>query len=132
MYYLYRGGISGMNKIRKPVFLFLLAFFYSLFIEPHLPAGYTSAQTQFQVTIGGTANDYAASIIQTADGGYAVAGATQSFGAGDYDMYIVKLDAGGTLQWRRTAGGTFEDQAFSIIQTTDGGFAVAGFNPAFW
>src|SRR5947209_5687323 len=85
-----------------------------------------TAQTQWQRTIGGTNIDYANSIIRTTDGGYAMADTTNSFGAGSYDMYIVRLDASGTLQWSKTIGGTSNDWATSIIKTTDGGYAVAG------
>lgn len=80
-------------------------------------------------TIGGSTGAGLNSIIQTADGGYAVAGVIQSFGAGGYDMYIVKIDSVGMLQWRRTLGGTGDDGAFggsTIIQTTDGGYTVVG------
>ena len=83
-------------------------------------------QTHFQRTMGGTADDNARSIIRTTDGGYAVAGSTVSFGAGGNDFYIVKLDTYGTLQWSRTVGGTLNDMGYSIVQTTDGGYAVAG------
>ncbi len=86
----------------------------------------STSQTQFQRTIGGTGNDEAYSIIQTTDGGYVMAGHTNSFGAGSLDMYIAKLDAGGTLQWSKTAGGTNNEWAWSMIQTTDGGFAMVG------
>jgi Secretion system C-terminal sorting domain/Domain of unknown function (DUF5122) beta-propeller len=66
------------------------------------------------------------SIIQTSDGSYVVAGYTNSYGAGGYDMFIIKLNSSGTLQWARTIGGTGWDSAYSIIQTADGGYAVAG------
>jgi hypothetical protein len=45
------------------------------------------------------------SLIQTSDGGYAIAGETYSFGAGEADVYVVKLDANGNLQWTKTIGG---------------------------
>jgi hypothetical protein len=77
---------------------------------------------QWSENISGEAN----SIIQTTDGGYAVAGTTNSFGAGGYDMLIVKLSSSGTLQWAKTIGGGGDDYAFSIIQATDGGYAVSG------
>src|SRR5438034_769806 len=89
------------------------------------------AQSQFQRTIGGINSDYAYSIIQSADGGYAVAGYTNSLGAGNFDMYIVKLDSNGALQWSKTVGGTYDDYVQSIIQTTDGGYAVAGYTYSF-
>jgi hypothetical protein len=85
----------------------------------------TPAHTQV-ITIGGSAYEIARSIIQTTDGGYAVAGYTESFGAGMADVYVVKLDGSGNIQWTRTIGGKLNDGGFSIIQTTDGGYAVAG------
>jgi hypothetical protein len=81
---------------------------------------------QWTRNIGGTGDDFGYNIIQTSDGGYAIAGQTNSFGAGVSDMYIVKLDSSGTLQWNKTIGGTASDYANCIIQTSDGGYAVAG------
>jgi len=86
---------------------------------------------QWSKTVGGTDLDAAHSIIQTTDGGYAVAGLSNSFGAGSLDMYIVKLDGSGNLQWGKTVGGTGLDRAFSIIQTTDGGYISAGWTNSF-
>jgi hypothetical protein len=85
-------------------------------------------------TVGGTNDEpyfYRVSIIQTTDGGYVVASSTKSFGAGENDFYIVKLDGSGTLLWSKTVGGTSEDGAHSIIKTTDGGYAVAGYTGSF-
>jgi hypothetical protein len=90
-----------------------------------------SGNIQWTRTIGGQYNDMGASIIQTTDGGYAMAGYTQSFGAGDFDVYIVKLDGSGNIQWTRTIGGGSEDRGYSIIQTSDGGYAVAGWTWSF-
>jgi len=81
---------------------------------------------QWTRTIGGPKGDEGYSLIQTSDGGYAIAGATESFGAGDWDVYVVKLDAHGNLQWNRTIGGKKEDVGHSLIQTSDGGYAIAG------
>ncbi len=86
---------------------------------------------QWTRTVGGELDEWAYSIVQTTDGGYAVAGYTDSFGAGGGDFYIVKLDAAGILQWTRTVGGTELDEATSIIQTTDGGFAITGYTYSF-
>jgi uncharacterized delta-60 repeat protein len=88
-------------------------------------------------TIGGTGNDYARSVIQASDGGYIIAGWTNSYGAGNYDMYIVKLTATGALDTSfgsngtRTVGGTGNDYAFNIIQTTDGGYVVGGYTQSY-
>lgn len=82
-------------------------------------------------TIGGSLNDTAYSVIQTTDKGYAVAGVTTSFGSGGNDVYIVKLDSVGNIKWTKTIGGTGNDEAYSIIQTTDKGFALAGTTTSF-
>jgi hypothetical protein len=86
---------------------------------------------QWTKTIGGKKEDIGFSLVQTSDGGYAIAGFTQSFGAGKWDVYVVKLDANGNLQWTKTIGGPKDDQGFSLIQTSDGGYAVAGFTKSF-
>jgi predicted secreted protein len=81
---------------------------------------------QWNMTYGGTGIDYALALVQTADGGYALAGFTGSFGAGYYDFWLVKTDANGTAQWNMTYGGTSFDWAEDLVQTADGGYALAG------
>ncbi|MEO0211763.1 MAG: hypothetical protein ABIN66_07925 [candidate division WOR-3 bacterium] len=82
-------------------------------------------------TFGGPGDDWAGSVIQTADGGYAVGGYTTSFGAGNGDLLILKLASDGSLTWAKTFGGTSMDSAHSLIQTTDGGYAIAGYTTSF-
>jgi hypothetical protein len=86
---------------------------------------------QWTKTIGGPGNEMGQSLIQTSDGGYAIAGATTSFGAGYADVYVVKLDANGNLQWTKTIGGKNTEEGFSLIQTSDGGYAIAGYTTSF-
>jgi len=81
---------------------------------------------QWTKTIGGKNDDAGLSLIQTSDGGYTIAGTTTSFGAGEADVYVVKLDATGNLQWTRTIGGPASEIGYSLIQTSDGGYAIAG------
>jgi hypothetical protein len=82
----------------------------------------------WNVTYGGTGNDWGASIIQTSDGGYAIAGTTYSLGVGDNDIWIIKTDPDGKTQWNRTYGKIGYDAAayHSIIQTNDEGYVVFG------
>ncbi len=77
-------------------------------------------------TYGGTGDDEAYSLVQTSDGGYALAGYTNSYGAGGYDVWLIKTDSFGNIQWNTTYGGTGNDYAYSLIITNDGGFAIAG------
>ena len=87
---------------------------------------FNNAQSQWQRTIGGINHDQANCIIQTSDGGYAAAGYTFSYAAGYEDMYIIKFNAAGTIQWSNTFGSSGADIANSIIQTSEGGYAIAG------
>ncbi|HEY5996374.1 MAG TPA: hypothetical protein VIU29_05095 [Candidatus Deferrimicrobiaceae bacterium] len=77
-------------------------------------------------TFGGSGSDFAWSAQQTSDGGYAFAGFTNSSGAGGYDAWLVKTDSAGNLVRQRTIGTAGNDFAFSLQQTTDGGYIVAG------
>ncbi|MFX0205001.1 MAG: hypothetical protein ACFFDT_03380 [Candidatus Hodarchaeota archaeon] len=77
-------------------------------------------------TYGGVGIDASMSLIQTTDGGFALAGLTNSSGAGLFDMWLVKTDVNGVTQWSKTYGGIYDDGAFSLIQTNDGGYALAG------
>ncbi|GEP52602.1 hypothetical protein FNO01nite_32740 [Flavobacterium noncentrifugens] len=92
-----------------------------------------SNEIEWQKTLGGSLYDYAQSMQQTADGGYIVAGYTESHDGdatgnhGGDDAWIVKLDATGTTQWLKLLGGLDSDRAFAIQQTTDGGYVVAGY-----
>jgi hypothetical protein len=82
-------------------------------------------------TYGGTGRDGALSVQQTSDGGYIVAGWTDSFGADSFDVFLIKTDANGNIIWAKTYGGTGEDYAFSVQQTSEGGYIVAGYTTSF-
>ncbi|HTW92442.1 MAG TPA: hypothetical protein VMH22_12135 [bacterium] len=77
-------------------------------------------------TYGGNGDDYGYSVQQTSDGGYIVAGSTSSFGAGEDDAYLVKTNASGDTVWTRTYGGSSVEYVYSVQQTSDGGYVVAG------
>ena len=93
----------------------------------------STGSLQWQKTLGGTAVDCAYSIQPTTDGGYVVAGFTQSNNGdvtgihGGDDAWVVKLSATGVLVWQKTLGGTGDDYANSIQPTTDGGYIMAGY-----
>jgi len=86
----------------------------------------SNGDTLWTSSYGGEGYDYAQDVRQTNDGGYIIAGHTSSFGAGSYDMYLVKTDALGHTQWTRSYGGQSEEMACSVRQTPDGGYIVAG------
>jgi hypothetical protein len=69
--------------------------------------------------------------VQTGDGGYALAGGTVSFGAGVCDAWLVKTDAAGNMMWNQTYGETNDDGAYALVETSDGGYALAGITGSF-
>ncbi|MFX0196918.1 MAG: NosD domain-containing protein [Candidatus Hodarchaeota archaeon] len=80
----------------------------------------------WEKTYGGPADDGSRSIEQTADGGYIIAGTTKSYGAGDKDVWVIKIDATGTVIWDKTYGGPESEMGRIIEQTADGGYIIAG------
>lgn len=91
-------------------------------------SNYTIAQAvKFEKVYGGTGYDYGHSVAQTFDKGYVIAGATTSFGVGSTDAYILKTDSMGVVLWQKTFGGINIDQFYSIKETSDSGFVMAGF-----
>ena len=83
-------------------------------------------EVSWQKTYGGSGDAKAYSTQQTTDGGYIVAGYTEYLGAGVYDVWILKLDSNGDISWQKTYEGYGWDHAYSIQQTSDGGYIVAG------
>jgi len=92
----------------------------------------SSGNMQWNITYGGADVDWAHSVVETSDGGYALAGGTYSFGTGNFaDFWLVKTDSSGNTEWTRTYGGTDEDRARSVVETSDGGYALGGYTRSF-
>ncbi|HRH48920.1 MAG TPA: T9SS type A sorting domain-containing protein [Panacibacter sp.] len=97
-------------------------------------AGYTQINSaiQWQKCVGGSSYDEARSIQQTKDGGYIMAGSSNSINGdisgnhGKDDYLVVKFDAAGTILWQKSLGGSSSEAAWSIQQTKDGGYIVGG------
>ena len=89
---------------------------------------------QWDRTLGGSGDEFANQCIQTVEGGYIAVGLSNSNISGDksqdsrggFDFWAVKLDEHGNKQWDATAGGTGDDYVSGVVQTTDGGYALAG------
>jgi len=87
---------------------------------------------EWQRVYGGSTRDFAYTVEQTVDGGYIMAGRSNStdipgaINNGQWDAYLVKLDPVGNVEWQRMYGGNADDEATSILQTSDGGYIAAG------
>ena len=95
--------------------------------------GNEAIEIQQILTLGGTRNESAQSVVSTSDGGYAVLGYTQSMDedilnktTNSYDYLLLKFSADGEQQWQKIYGGTDDDRGQDIIVTNDGGYAIIG------
>jgi parallel beta-helix repeat protein len=107
-------------------FVFFLTLSSSLFVFPA-----SASQTVWKKTFGGASYDYGTDLVQTTDGGFAILGHTESFGAGKSDFWLIKTDSNGNMEWNKTYGGPEVEYAHSLIQTSDGGYALTGFTGSF-
>lgn len=80
----------------------------------------------WQKTIGGSDSDYAYSIIETEDEGLIIYGETNSYGAGESDIWLIKVDINGNILWQNTVGGSKEELGGSVTEISDGGLIVTG------
>lgn len=94
-----------------------------------------SGNKQWDKTIGGTGADFLSDIQKTSDGGYILAGSSQSSASGDksensisQDVWIVKLSASGSIDWENTLGGSSGESVQEIRQTTDGGYVFIAYS----
>ena len=90
-----------------------------------------SGNISWSKTYGGESGDIAFSIEETSDGGFILAGTSYSFGAGEDDLWVFKLDSSGEVTWQKTYGGESWELATSIKQTPDGGYIVVGSSSSF-
>jgi len=82
-------------------------------------------------TFGGDSGDFGSSVRQTADGGYIITGPTNSYGAGGWDVCLIKTDADGDTLWTKTYGDDSTESSYAIQQTSDGGFIMSGWTNSY-
>jgi len=85
----------------------------------------------FIKTFGGSNDDYGTSVQQASDGGFIITGYTESYGAGESDVWLIKTDASGNKLWDKTFGGSDYDYGTSVHETSDGGFIITGYTESY-
>ncbi len=117
-------AVAAMQRI---FFLMFLHCCFSMPVNAQAPA------IEWQLCVGGTANDSATCIRQCSDGGYIITGYTRSadgnfsINRGGTDLFVAKLNNSGIISWQRTYGGTGDDKAYCVQECRNGGFIVAGY-----
>lgn len=86
-----------------------------------------SAQTIFQKTYSSDRYDYGRSVVQTYDGGFAIVGATSSWGGGTTDVYLIKTNEDGDFLWSQTYGGNNVDWGYDILELPDSSLFITGY-----
>ena len=90
-----------------------------------------SGEQIWNKTYGGSERETVNSMLMTDDGGFAVVGYTQSFGLGDQDAWLVKINSSGSIQWNQTYGGVGTEAANSLLKTDEGGYLLTGFSTSY-
>lgn len=110
-----------MSRCGKAVFLIGMGMLLAItFLAAQPP------DTLWTRVYGGTGNDEAYSVWETTDGGFVIAGRTNTLGSGSYDIWLLKLDSAGDTMWTETYGGADRELGWSVEQTPDGGYIIGG------
>ena len=103
-------------------------------IPSTIPQATNAGELEFAINFGGSKNESAASLVKTADGGFAVLGYTQSTDGdivtksdSSFSFWLLKYNANADLLWSKTYGGTLDDRGADLVATQDGGFAITGY-----
>ncbi len=86
-----------------------------------------SGETEWEQSYGGDDTDIAWSIQQTSDGGFIITGYT-FVGENDCDLWLIRTDNLGNIEWEKTYGDSLEEVGYSVCQTSDGGFITVGYS----
>jgi hypothetical protein len=129
------GGIEAAVGFRADILGHLIADYEvpaAIGYRVLLAQAETGTSLEWSKTFGGVDDEWPYwSVQQTADGGYILAGGTESYGAGSMDVWLIKTDSSGNKVWDKTFGGTEDDGALSIQQTSGGGYVIAGYTESY-
>ncbi|MDR2457637.1 MAG: hypothetical protein LBD41_04065 [Clostridiales Family XIII bacterium] len=123
---------GSRNSFLYTFLIFLVPIILLLFFTSVVKAKSVAPNIEWQKSFGGNNNEQSMSIQNTSDGGYIIAGFSDSNDTnvtenhGSLDFWIVKINSRGNMQWQKSLGGSNDDTARTVLQTVDGGYLVAG------
>jgi hypothetical protein len=110
----------------------VILIFALIILASPLSALAQGKSSTFQYAFGGAKRDILYATMETGDKGFLSIGYTESFGAGNFDMYLIKSDSAGKLEWSKTYGGPKEDYGRSMVKSSDGkGYLLLGYSNSF-
>lgn len=124
-----RNGYTGMEISRNTLLITALTFAALIGTVALLTTVYATQGTlspAWNRTFDNGYYDYGSSVIQTADGGFAIAGGSSPTYKGDRNALLIKTDGNGSLQWQRLYGGDKFDYGYAVVETAGGGYALVG------
>lgn len=104
--------------------LYILVFVFCAFTI-------NAQNANFFKTYGGNGSDYGTNVISSFSKTYTIVGATESFGNGSVDLYLLNLDSLGNYKWSRTFGGPNIEWGYDLVQTADSGYVICGYSNSF-
>jgi len=123
-------GRSIVETENGDIMVFGVTYSFGDYIDFYLIKVNSMGDTIWTKTYGGSEMESGFSIAR-ADTGFVLLGTSTSYGAGNRDVYLIRINNDGDTLWTKTYGGSLDDEGFSIQQTFDGGFIITGYTKSF-
>jgi len=118
-----------MKQSKTKQILGVSLLFLLMITSPFMVSG--QGYEEWSNDIGGDDTEHFKAIKETSDGGFIIVGYVESWTTDDKAVYLVKTDEFGEVEWTKTYGDTKDDEGYDVIQTSDGGYLIAGYTKSY-